>query len=181
MLAQRRGLLIWEMPITWVEDPDSSVHIVRTGAGRAGGLGGSADTKLIAYLEAHRDGATWLVAVRGSDAAAAIILQAHGIPVMAMGGFSGTDPAPTVAQLQQYVAEGTLHYVLTGGAGGFGGFGGGAADTASSVTSWLEQNCTAVPASAYGGSAASASASAGASAGAGAVAAAAAQTLYRCG
>jgi len=30
MLAQRRGLRIWEMPITWVEDPDSTVDIVRT-------------------------------------------------------------------------------------------------------------------------------------------------------
>jgi 4-amino-4-deoxy-L-arabinose transferase-like glycosyltransferase len=139
------------------------------GAGRAGALGGVASTKLIAYLEAHRDGATWLIAVRGSDAAAAIILQTGGIPVMAMGGFSGTDPAPTVAQLQQYVAEGKLHYVLLGGAGGFGGFGGGAAGTASSVTSWVEQNCTAVPASAYGGSAAS-SAAGGGSGG-----------LYRCG
>ena len=112
--------------------------------------------------------------MRGSDAAAAIILQTGGIPVMAMGGFSGTDPAPTVAQLQQYVAQGKLHYVLTGGAGGFGG---GAAGTASSVTSWVEQNCTMVPASAYGGSTTSASASAGVRA----VAAAAAGTLYHCG
>ena len=73
------------------------------------------------------------------------------------------------------MAEGKLHYVLTGGAGGFGGFGGGAADTASSVTSWVEQNCTVVPASAYGGSTTSASAGVGVGAGA------AAETLYRCG
>jgi 4-amino-4-deoxy-L-arabinose transferase-like glycosyltransferase len=139
------------------------------GTGRAGAPGGAASAKLIAYLEAHRDGATWLVAVRGSDAAAAIILQTGGIPVMAMGGFSGTDPAPTVTQLQQYVAEGKLHYVLIGGAGGFGGFGGGAAGTASSVTSWVEQSCTAVPASAYGGPAASGAADGGAGG------------LYRCG
>jgi 4-amino-4-deoxy-L-arabinose transferase-like glycosyltransferase len=151
------------------------------GPGRAGGLGGgfggAANAKLVAYLEAHRDGATWLVAVRGSDAAAAIILQTGGIPVMAMGGFSGTDPAPTVAQLQKYVAEGKLHYVLTGGAGGFGGFGGGAAGTASSVNSWVGQHCTAVPASAYGGS----TTSAGASAGGRGAGAAGAETLYRCG
>jgi hypothetical protein len=139
------------------------------GGGRAGALGGAVSTKMIAYLETHRDGATWLVAVRGSDSAAAIILQSGGIPVMAMGGFSGTDPAPTLAQLQQYVAEGKLHYVLIGGAGGIGGFGGGAAGTASSVNSWVEQNCTAVPASAYGGSAASSTTGVGAGG------------LYRCG
>ena len=138
-------------------------------AGRARGLGGAVSTKMIAYLEAHRDGATWLVAVRGSDSAAAIILQSGGIPVMAMGGFSGTDPAPTLAQLQQYVAEGKLHYVLIGGAGGPGGFGGSAAGTASSVNSWVEQNCTAVPASAYGGSAASSTTGGGTGG------------LYRCG
>jgi 4-amino-4-deoxy-L-arabinose transferase-like glycosyltransferase len=136
------------------------------GATRVGGGGGAVSTQLIAYLKAHRDGATWLVAVRGSDAAAAIILQTGGIPVMAMGGFSGSDPAPTLAQLKQYVQEGKLRYVLTGGAGGLGGGGGG---TVSSVTSWVEQNCTAVPASAYG---ATTSASAGA---------AGTQTLYHCG
>jgi len=148
------------------------------GAGLAGGRGGAASAKLIAYLEAHRDGATWLVAVRGSDAAAAIILQTGGIPVMGMGGFSGTDPAPTVAQLQQYVKQGKLHYVLTGGAGGFGGGGSG---SASSVNSWVEQNCTMVPASAYGGSTTSASTSTTGRAGAGAGATAGAETLYRCG
>jgi 4-amino-4-deoxy-L-arabinose transferase-like glycosyltransferase len=141
--------------------------------GAFSGAGGTASTRLIAYLEAHRDGATWLVAVRGSDAAAAIILQTGGLPVMAMGGFSGTDPAPTLAQLQQYVQEGKLRYVLTGGAGGFGGGGG----TASSVTAWVEQACTVVPASAYGGS----TASGGAGTASGASAAGGAQTLYRCG
>ena len=113
------------------------------GAGRyGGGLGGAASQQMIAYLEAHRDGATWLVAVQGSSAAALIILETGGIPVMAMGGFRGTDPAPTLAQIEQYVKQGKLHYVLAGGRGGFGGggFGGG------SVISWVEQNCTPVSA-----------------------------------
>jgi hypothetical protein len=30
MLAQRRGLRICQIPVTWVEDPDSTVDIVRT-------------------------------------------------------------------------------------------------------------------------------------------------------
>jgi glycosyltransferase involved in cell wall biosynthesis len=30
MLAQRRGLRIYQIPVTWVEDPDSTVDIVRT-------------------------------------------------------------------------------------------------------------------------------------------------------
>ncbi len=137
-----------------------------------GGLGGPVSKQLIAYLEAHRDGATWLVAVQGSSPAAAVILQTGGIPVMAMGGFTGNDPAPTVAQLQQYVKQGKLHYIMTGGRGGFGGSGG----TVASVTSWVERSCTAVPASAYGGSATSASASTTARA----VAATVTETLYHC-
>ena len=48
---------------------------------------------------------------------------ATGEPVMAIGGFNGTDPAPTLAQFEQYVSEGKIHYYIAGG-GGFGGFGG---------------------------------------------------------
>jgi 4-amino-4-deoxy-L-arabinose transferase-like glycosyltransferase len=147
------------------------------GAGGFGGLGGgtTASKQLIAYLEAHRDGATWLVAVQGSSSAASIILATGGIPVMAMGGFRGTDPAPTLAQFEQYVKEGKVRDVLTGGRGGFGG--GGGAGTVSSVTSWVEQNCTAVPASAYGGTGTSGSSTSGGTG----TAAGAAQALYRCG
>jgi len=141
------------------------------GAGRAfAGAGGETSGKLIDYLTAHRGGATWLVAVQGSSAAAAIILQTGGLPVMAMGGFRGTDPAPTLAQLEQYVKQGKLHYVLTGGGGGFGGGGfGGRAGGTTSVTSWVEQNCTAVPASAYSAATASSTATT------------TAETLYHCG
>jgi hypothetical protein len=135
---------------------------------------------MITYLEAHRDGATWLVAVQGSSAAASIILETGGVPVMAMGGFRGTDPAPTLAQFEQYVKQGKVHYVLAGGRGGGGGFAGGGGfgggggvggggSSVGSVITWVEQNCTAVAASAYGGSAASTTS--GASAGG----------LYRCG
>ncbi len=132
------------------------------GAGRyGGGLGGAASQQMIAYLEAHRDGATWLVAVQGSSAAASIILQTGGVPVMAMGGFRGTDPAPTLTQIEQYVKQGKLHYVLAGARGGIGGGGfgggrgaaGGGGGGVASVLSWVEQNCTAVPASAYSSSA----------------------------
>jgi 4-amino-4-deoxy-L-arabinose transferase-like glycosyltransferase len=147
------------------------------GAGGLGGLGGTADKQMIAYLEAHRDGATWLVAVQGSSSAASIILATDGIPVMAMGGFRGTDAAPTLAQFEQYVKQGKVHYVLAGGRGGVGGggggFGGGSGGTVASVTSWVEQDCTAVPASAYDGAASGGSAASGGTD--------AAQSLYRCG
>ena len=38
---------------------------------------------------------------------------------MAIGGFNGSDPSPTLAQFQEYVADGEIHYFI--GGGGFGG------------------------------------------------------------
>jgi hypothetical protein len=55
---------------------------------------------------------------------------------MAIGGFNGTDPAPTLAQFQADVAAGRIHYFLAGG--GLGGRG-----TASAIAGWVEQTFTA--------------------------------------
>ena len=60
---------------------------------------------------------------------------------MAIGGFNGSDPSPTLEQFQQYVADGEIHYFLEGG--GFGGQNGGS--TASSdIAAWVEENFTTV-------------------------------------
>ncbi len=77
------------------------------------------ETRLDAYLIDHRGTARYLVAVQGSQQAEGIIL-ATGDPVMAMGGFSGTDPWPTLAAFKKMVTAGEVRYVLIGG-GGFGG------------------------------------------------------------
>ena len=45
---------------------------------------------------------------------APIIIQT-GKAVVTIGGFTGSDPAPTVARLEQMVANGDLKYVLLGG------------------------------------------------------------------
>jgi hypothetical protein len=65
--------------------------------------------------------------------------------VLSIGGFNGTDPAPTLQQFQQYVSQGRIHYLVArGGVGpGAGGFGGGSS-AASQITSWVEQNFTAI-------------------------------------
>ena len=63
---------------------------------------------------------------------------------MAMGGFMGTDPAPTLVQLQADVHDGRLRYVLLGGPGGgpaaFLGAG-GRAGVASARTRWVADTC----------------------------------------
>ena len=101
-------------------------------------MGGAADDALTAYLVENAGTARWIVAVAGSGSAASIQL-ATGLPVMAMGGFNGSDAAPTLEQLQAYVASGELRYVLLGsGGGGPGG------TSASDRDTWVSSTCTAV-------------------------------------
>jgi hypothetical protein len=111
---------------------------VRPGGGPAGGqMGGQTSQAVLDYLTSHQGGATWIVATSGAQSAAPIEL-ATGKPVMAMGGFTGSDPAPTLAQLQSLIASGQLKYVLVGGARAGGPVGRGAA---SDVTGWVTKNC----------------------------------------
>ncbi|MFI5893678.1 hypothetical protein ACIA5D_26585 [Actinoplanes sp. NPDC051513] len=56
---------------------------------------------------------------------------------MAIGGFTGSDPSPTLAEFQAYVKAGEIRYYI--GGGGMGGGRGGD----SSIGSWVEQNFTA--------------------------------------
>ena len=77
---------------------------------------------------------TWAAATVNSNNAAGYQLGS-GEPVMAIGGFNGTDPAPTLSQFEKYVSEGKIHYFISSGGGfgtgfGGGGFGGGAASGA---------------------------------------------------
>ncbi len=108
---------------------------------RFGGFGGSttSDTVLISYLEANQGTTKYLVAVPSSNVADAIILATNK-PVMALGGFSGSDPILTTSQLQALIANGTVRFFLLGG-----GFGGGRGS--SPASSWVQQNCTVVSSS----------------------------------
>jgi 4-amino-4-deoxy-L-arabinose transferase-like glycosyltransferase len=117
------------------------------GAHGGGGAGGgflnasqsnSALTKLLQEDASHY---TWVAAAVNSNNAAGYQL-ASGDPVMAIGGFNGTDPAPTLAQFEKYVAEGKIHYFIASGGGGFAGPGGGSDDDASQITSWVESHFT---------------------------------------
>ncbi|MFL0239595.1 glycosyltransferase family 39 protein [Mycobacterium sp. SMC-21] len=66
-----------------------------------------------ALLSADAANYRWAAAVIGSTNAAGYQLAAR-VPVMAIGGFNGTDPAPTLAQFQQYVAAAQIHYFVEG-------------------------------------------------------------------
>lgn len=113
----------------------------RPGNGGPGG-GDQINKQLLTYLEAHQGKATYLFATPSAGTAEAYIV-ATGKPVMAMGGFTGSDPILTTAKLAKLAQEGKVKYFLLSG----GGFGGPGAD--SSLTSWIQQHAKLVSASQY--------------------------------
>lgn len=139
------------------------------GFGGRGGFGGGSglldasapNTAVVAALSQDAVKYTWVAATVGSQSAAGLQLGT-GLPVMPLGGFNGSDPSPTMAQFEQYVAQGQVHYFVTNGQGigGFGGLGGGfggpgggfggfgrqmgGSDDARQIASWVERNFTAV-------------------------------------
>ncbi|MFD7436885.1 ArnT family glycosyltransferase [Streptomyces sp. NPDC059861] len=116
----------------------------REGAGGMGGVGGILDGAGVTdeakeLLEKDAGDHTWVAAAVGAQNAASHQL-ATGDPVMAIGGFNGTDPSPTLAEFQQYVADGRIHYFVAGGGGGGGGTGGDGDSTSAQITSWVQEN-----------------------------------------
>lgn len=73
------------------------------------------------------------------DGAAGLQLQT-GASIMAIGGFTGGDDSPTLAQFQRYVADGEVRYFIGSDRGGPPGFGRGG--TAAEITAWVQQNFT---------------------------------------
>ena len=123
--------------------------------GLPGGDGaGTANDALLAYLVENRGAATWLVAVSGSGSAATIQL-ATGQPVLTMGGFNGSDAAPTGQQLAELVRAGRLRYVLAGGdrGGGFGDGQGPGRSGGTSALAWVSASCAVVDSGSTGGAA----------------------------
>ena len=90
---------------------------------------------MVQLLQQHSSAYEWVAATAGSDNAAGYQL-ATGDPVMAIGGFNGTDPAPTLAQFQAYVAAGRIHYFIPGGRGPQAS----GATIAQEITSWVTAN-----------------------------------------
>jgi 4-amino-4-deoxy-L-arabinose transferase-like glycosyltransferase len=118
------------------------------GAPRGGGMGGGGflggggisqvSSDLITMLQQGAKGYTWAAAAVTANGAAPVQIAAK-VPVMAIGGFNGTDPAPTLSEFQQLVAQGKVHYFI--GATGRGGLGGGGdGEKSSGIATWVQQN-----------------------------------------
>ena len=87
-----------------------------------GGLGGNTtvSSALTRLLEQDASSYTWVAATEGSVGAAPLEL-ATGDAVMAIGGFNGTDPWPTLAVFKELVAKHEIHYYVGQGSQSFGG------------------------------------------------------------
>ena len=117
--------------------PSRSGSATTTQQQGGGGMGdASASSELTALLE--KTSTTWAAATSGSQSAASLEL-ATGKSVIAIGGFSGTDDAPTLAQFKVWVAEGKIAYYISGGQSG----GGGNSSAAGQIQSWVAANFTA--------------------------------------
>ncbi|OIK07941.1 hypothetical protein BIV60_26885 [Bacillus sp. MUM 116] len=89
------------------------------------------------YLKANYRKGTFLAATLDATSAAPLLLDTN-LPVMAMGGFKGSDPALTVEKLQKMASVGQIRYFLlqeeTRG------------NEQSSIINWIRTNCRVVPA-----------------------------------
>ncbi len=113
------------------------------GGGGFGGGGGflNASTPgaaLVTLLQTNAGQYSWVAATIDANSAAGYQLATDD-PIMAIGGFNGTDPAPSLAQFEQYVAQGRIHYFI-----GSGRTPGGSTNaTSSQIAQWVEQHFTA--------------------------------------
>ena len=113
-----------------------------SGSGLLGG--GSANESLVELLTQNASDYRWAAATTGSQNAASYQLASE-LPVMAIGGFNGSDPAPTLDKFKAYVAQGLIRYYIAsdGMGGGMGGTQMGGSSAASEIAEWVAQNYTA--------------------------------------
>jgi 4-amino-4-deoxy-L-arabinose transferase-like glycosyltransferase len=101
--------------------------------------GGGATTTSTALTKALKATSTkWAAAVIGDNSAAELEL-ATGKAVISVGGWSGTDASPTLAQFEHYVAAGQVKYFIASGGMGMGG---GTSGTSAQITKWVEAHYT---------------------------------------
>ena len=110
------------------------------GFGGAGGLSGSTavSSALTKLLEQDASSYRWIAATEGTQQAAPVELATGGLAVVAIGGFNGSDPSPTLAQFESMVARHEIHYYLGQGGNSFGGGSG-----SSAIASWVTAHYTA--------------------------------------
>jgi 4-amino-4-deoxy-L-arabinose transferase-like glycosyltransferase len=112
-----------------------------------GGISEGSTSGLSTYLLSHTTNETWIVAEPSSMSAAGLIIET-GKPVMALGGFGGSDQVLSTESLADLVSAGKIRYFyLPEEQGGRGSNSG-----TSAIASWVADHCTAIPSSEWGSS-----------------------------
>ena len=101
----------------------------------------SNNSKLIKFLENNKTNEKYLVAVPSAMSYGSDLILQTGEPVMALGGFSGSDPILTVDQFKQLVDSGAIRYAMVSGGNGRGMGGNNSSNT---ITNWIKNNGQAV-------------------------------------
>jgi hypothetical protein len=109
------------------------------GPGGRGPGGAQGDNAALAELVEGADN-RWAAASVGSFTAGSLELKTKS-SIMAIGGFTGSDDSPTLAQFQAYVANGEVRYFIPNDRQGPPG---GKSGPGSEITAWVEQNFTAI-------------------------------------
>jgi len=140
-LGRRPGSLRDGAPLGTAGGVGAAAGGAAPGGGLGGLLDGSTSTPAVTKaLSADASSYSWVAAAVGSNNASGYQLATQ-LPVMAIGGFNGSDPSPTLARFQQYVAAGRIHWFIGGGQGA--GRGGPGGSTSTSITRWVEAHYTA--------------------------------------
>ncbi|OXM87518.1 mannosyltransferase [Paenibacillus rigui] len=105
--------------------------------GMGGDMNGSVNEKLLDYVTKNNTGEKYLFATSRATSAQGYIIRT-GKAVMAMGGFSGSDPILTAAKLEQMVKNKEVKYFLISSGGGPDG-------GSSELTAWIKEHGTEVP------------------------------------
>ncbi|MCY7822519.1 glycosyltransferase family 39 protein [Bacillus spizizenii] len=137
-LAALLALLV--MPIYWAStpllyggnssQPETGPQLASMSGKGMGMSDATVNEKLIKYLEENNSGAEYLFATTDSNTAAPYIIKTKKA-VMAIGGFSGSDPAITLTQFKKLVKEGKVKYFLASGRGRGGN---------NDIVEWVEKN-----------------------------------------
>jgi hypothetical protein len=156
--------------IPGMPDQQELENIMRTGelpgGRRIGGAELSAEQRgILDYVTTNAGKATIVLAVEGGAMASSSYIINSDATVIGMGGFMGGDNAPSVDQLTRWQQDGRLAFVLSGSdnpdsqtagrspgetGGELGGFRKPSA-VAAERAKWVQQHCTAVPPTTYGG------------------------------
>ena len=98
-----------------------------------------AESTLVSFLLENRHGTTWLAAVNSANESAPIQLSSSQ-PVMAIGGFNGSDSTLTLSQFKQLVKQGKVRYYVVnsrqGKSSGPSGMGGPGSN--SEILTWVK-------------------------------------------